>query len=263
MIWIILAAGLGASFIAIALLFRRARQLARQLSDMRAERNSEWILHALKSVPDEQGQVAPAANGDFEPSTAGEQPVRRKKHLGLFLGGGSAAVLTGLCTAGRRTWQRHPGLVVAGAAVGAAGVATAVVLTGAPGHGHSSGARSPSSAPTVTATITAIRMPSSRPTVTTTARLTATITPASPSTPSESGSPSFGSSAPPGAGDASSEGGLPPTRSESASSLPSRPPTAAPSATPSPSTPSGAHAPCLDVAVESVLDLAICLAGGR
>lgn len=75
MIWVILAAGFGvATVIAYALLFRRARQLARQLSDMRAEHNSELVLRALKEAPDHPWQTAAAVNptnsqeGDLNPS---------------------------------------------------------------------------------------------------------------------------------------------------------------------------------------------------
>jgi hypothetical protein len=152
MSWIVLAAGLGvANFIAVALLFRRLRgDLNRQLRDMRAERNSELILHALRAVPEEQEQAAQVANGsgEIEPSPGGPQPVRRKRHLGLFIGGGIAALVVTLSQVLREAWQTRRGQMV-GTAVGvAAAAATTVALLAyqpwEDGDGHSP----PSSAPT-------------------------------------------------------------------------------------------------------------------
>jgi len=113
MTWIILATGFGAAnFIAIALLFRRLRHnLNRQLSDMRAERNSEWILRALQGAPEEQARPARAAavGGSHTPPLH-PQPVRRKKHLGLYRGGAiAAAVLTlsAILRCGRQSHRAH------------------------------------------------------------------------------------------------------------------------------------------------------------
>jgi hypothetical protein len=152
MVWIILAAGLGtANYIAYALLFRRARQLARQLSDMRAERNSEWILHALQDVPEERERAAIAANG-YTLAATHQQPVRRKRHLGLYLGGGGLAGI--LAAYGRRApqvWAAHR-MQAIGAAVGVAVVSTtaAMVLTSLP---NASSSGPPSAAPRRTSTV--------------------------------------------------------------------------------------------------------------
>lgn len=160
MIGIVLAAGLGTNFIIVALLFRRDRELSRQLSDMRAERNSEWILHALRDVPDERERAAPAASGDSQPHAAGGQPIRRKKHLGLYLGGGSAAVATALWRTFLGLGQRSP--LLAGAAGIATVIAVAAVLTGAHSRGHPH-ARPPSHAWTATPTATASGTPRGNP----------------------------------------------------------------------------------------------------
>ena len=258
MIGIVLAAGLGvANFIIVALLFRRDRQLSRQLSDMRAERNSEWILRALKEAgaPEERAQIAPAATGDYyEPSVAGLKPVRRKKHLILFLGGGSllgggsAAALAALRHAVHRAWQRHPEMVMAGVVATAVLATTALILAGARGQDGAA-----THAPPAT---------------------TATPTPAPPTRPSRVSGPEASpvphvprsrSFAPPTAlpiGDASSGGGAQHPSGAGGTRSPDGPPTAESSASPLPSTPPGTHAECRDAAVDRTLDLAICLAGG-
>lgn len=265
MIWIVLATGLcTANFTFVALLFRRERRLSRQLSDMRAERNSEWILHALQGVPDERERTAPAVNGDFQPTAAGPEPVRRKRHLGLYLGGGSAAALAVWRTF-RRAGQRNPSLVMAGVA-GAATVATvAVALTGGRSGGNSH-SWPPTSTQTVTVTATPSQEPGGRPSAAPTTSPASPGAPASPGTiPAPSGaarrSPRPAARTP--GGEASSGAGLPPTASGAPSSRPPNgPPATGPSATPSPSMTPGRHTRCLDVDVASVLDLAICLAGG-
>jgi hypothetical protein len=128
MVWIILAAGLGANFIVVTLLFRRLRgDLNRQLRDIRAERNSEWILHALKDVPEEYEQAAQAANGGgFELPPVALRPVRRKKHLGLYLGGGLAALGVMLGQGVREAWRAYRGHLV-GTVAGATAAATTTV----------------------------------------------------------------------------------------------------------------------------------------
>jgi hypothetical protein len=264
MIWIVLAGGLGvANFITVALLFRRDRQLSRQLSDMRAERNSEWILHALKSVPDNREQAAPAANGDYQPPAVGPQPVRRKKHLGLFLGGGSAAALASLGLAARRAWQRHPHIVVAGALGAVTAAAVGVALTGV--HpGSSSGGGSPPTWPPTTATVTATRSRGSSPPPAPAGSPPASSSPglSPPASPTESRSPAS-PPAPPGGEASSGSGAQSSSPSSGTSRPPGRPTTAGPSTTPSPPPTSGIHVPCLDVEVAPILELAICLAGGR
>jgi len=135
MIWIILAAGLGANLMAVALLFRRLRRdLNRQLRDMRAERNSEWILHALKEEAPERGQRAVrAVNGSgLEPVYP--PPVRRKKHLGLYIGGAVAALVVTLDEGLHEVWRSYR-TQLAVAVIGAAATTTVTLLPVTPGRG--------------------------------------------------------------------------------------------------------------------------------
>ncbi|MCI3271442.1 hypothetical protein [Streptomyces cylindrosporus] len=262
MIYVILAAGLSTNFIIVALLFRRERQLSRQLSDMRAERNSEWILHALKGVPEEPNLAAPAADGtglETQP-----QPVRRKRHLGLYIGGlsGIAAAVTDTT---RHAWRTHRPQLIASAAAATLVVATAIVLIIVERQADDE-QQPPSSAPTVTYTVT--RSTSSTP------------APAHPpvASPSATAGPSASASPttfPPAGALPTSNGGAsgppletehqPPGTASSGDAEPSPPPSSAPppsnSATPS-SPPSTSPALCLRLAVLPLLNLAVCLAGG-
>lgn len=269
MIWIILAAGLGvANFIAFALLFRRLRgDLNRQLSDMRAERNSEWILRALKEAPLEQS-AAMAANGrGTEVPPEGPQPVRRKRHLGLYVGGGLAALLAAL---GQRV-KKRPGQAVAaatGVTAAAATVMLAVVWSSDTGHPPSSAP--PTATTTATVTGTARPSPSAPP---------ATV-PQTPSPPAEARptstrivplAPSGGAAdmpigkrvSKPPAPDASS-GRVGASASKGRAKSPAASVPQAPST--SPPKPSQ-HAPtsgrCLRVKAASVAELALCLLEGR
>jgi hypothetical protein len=160
MIWVVLATGLGAHCIVFVLLFRRLRgDLNRQLRDMRAEHNSEWILRALRDAPGRA--VVQAANGrGHEPPPMGPQPVRRKRHLGLFLGGGVAALLTTTRSARdrRRSHRRQFATTAAAAAVTATTIALVIL---SPWEDDSNDGP-PSSAPTAgpTASLTPSEPPS-------------------------------------------------------------------------------------------------------
>lgn len=151
MIWIILAAGLGLQLIIVTLLFRRLRgDLNRQLRDLRAERNSEWILRALKEAPESRQQAVQAANGsglDLEPPRGVPQPVHRKKHLGLFIGGAVVALVVTLGQTMRDLWQLRRGQVI-GAVAGVATASTTAVALLAYGPWEDDSHSPPSSAPT-------------------------------------------------------------------------------------------------------------------
>jgi hypothetical protein len=135
MIWIILATGFGAAnFIAIALLFRRLRHnLDRQLSDMRAERNSEWILHALQGVPEERVRPARTAGGGSH-QLPRPRPVRRKEHLRLYNGGAAIAAafvtLGAVIRAGRESHGAH--IISTALTTTALAAATVTVMTVTP-----------------------------------------------------------------------------------------------------------------------------------
>lgn len=263
MIYVILAAGLGANFIVFALLFRRLRQLSWQLRDMRAERNSEWILHALQGAPEEHMYAVPAADGTGLEPPPDVQPVRRKRHLGLYIGGlsGIAATVTETI---RYAWREHRGQVIASLAAVTIAAATTVVLLVVERQAVSE-KRSPSSAPTVTSTVTQ------------TATATAAPEADSPSTtngPPSSTSPATRPSAsalPTAAGGVSGApiDSQPPAPSGTAPSGSSTEPSPTGSGTPAPSSsapppeqPSPSPALCLGLVVMPVLDLTACLLGG-
>ena len=183
MIWIILATGFGAAnFIVIALLFRRVRLNTRQLRDMRAERNSEWILHALQGVPDERVQPARVAvsGGHTPPLTP--RPDRRKKHLGLYRGGAIAAVPVVLGAAFRCAREAHTSHIASVTIGTTAAAATAVTaMTVVPWQQDIDAAR-----PATPATASATRTPDSAPPASTAAPAepgrTPAVTSASPTT---------------------------------------------------------------------------------
>lgn len=103
----ILAGALGAIALIVYLLFRRLRRLSWQLTQLRVERDSETILHDI-------GIRTGSRPARTTPPTA---PVRRKRHLSLYLGGSAVGALWL-----RSRWREHrAGLVASGAA------ATAVV----------------------------------------------------------------------------------------------------------------------------------------
>lgn len=205
MIWIILATGFGAAnFIAIALLFRRVRINTRQLSDMRAERNSEWILHALQGAPEAQERPARVAGGGSHTLPLHPRPVRQKRHLGLYRGGGilAAATLT-LSALIRCICQQHRAHLVSTAlGTGALAATTITVMTVAPWQQNVETVP-PSSVPAVTVPAPPDASDQAAPTAPATglrAPADATRTPPSarPTTPNGSGTASNPSSHPTG-----------------------------------------------------------------
>lgn len=271
MIWIVLAAGLGvANFIIVALLFRRLRNnLNRQLTSMRAERNSEWILSALieAGAPDERESTAQAVNGNgFEPPPAG-QPVRRKRHLGLFLGGGLAALFAAVQEAFSDARKTRRGQLAA-SAVGLTAAATATaLLVAAPWH-HSQ--RTPSSAPTVTITATGQAStpppvpPPGSPSASTSllpgATVDASVSPP-PGAAGAVGGHMTAISRPTGIPPSSGPAGTPTPSPPGASSTAPAPP--APSSSLAPTTPApAAGSPCVAIDLEPLLALRLCPLGG-
>ena len=112
---IILAGALGALALVVALLFRQLRQLSWQLTVLRVERDSERILREIGIRPGSGSNVT-------EPL---EDPVRRKHHLALYIGGGLAAALMKM-----RHLRRTPALVASSAAATIVlGAATLLLIT--------------------------------------------------------------------------------------------------------------------------------------
>lgn len=122
MIEFILAGALGAIALIVYLLFRWLRRLSWQLTQLRVERDCEQILRQIGIGGSRPVTTAPSV-----------QPVRRKRHLALYLGGMSAALVR-LSDASR---QHRPALVASGAAtavaVCGAGLLLASSLTTPPG----------------------------------------------------------------------------------------------------------------------------------
>jgi hypothetical protein len=113
MIGFILAGALGAIALIVYLLFRRLRSLSWQLTQLRVERDCERILREI-GIPSGTRPVATAPPA---------LPVRRKRHLSLYLGGLGALVSV------REAARRHrPALVASGAATAVAMSAAALIL---------------------------------------------------------------------------------------------------------------------------------------
>ncbi|MET9081375.1 hypothetical protein ABZX77_05640 [Streptomyces sp. NPDC004237] len=115
----ILAGALGAIALIVYLLFRRLRQLSWQLTQLRVERDSERILREIGIVR------SGSRPGVTEPL---EEPVRRKHHLALYLGGGLTAALM------KVRHPRHAPAIAAGTAAAtiALGAATLLLITQVP-----------------------------------------------------------------------------------------------------------------------------------
>lgn len=261
MIWIILAAGLGVNLMAVALLFRRLRRdLNRQLRDMRAERNSEWILHALKEEASEPRQRAVrAVNGSgLEPVYP--PPVRRKKHLGLYIGGAVAALVVTLGEGMHAVWQSHR-TQLAVAVIGAAATTTVTLLPVTPRHGDAV-PRPPSfttAAPPTDAASPDVADPVSSPPP---GGMQPIAGPGKTASAGPTATPSLMS-----AGDESTPAAKPrhppsttPASSGSPLATPSLPGQSSPTEEqPSPTATAGL---CLDLAAVPILDVEACLAGG-
>ncbi|MFJ2477048.1 hypothetical protein ACIOWI_29435 [Streptomyces sp. NPDC087659] len=114
MIEILIAGVIGALALGVYLLFRQLRTISWQLTQLRVEHDSERILHAI-------GVTSTAVH-------ARPYPIRRKRHLALYLGGG-AAVLAFLA----RNVRLHPAAAAtAGGVALAAAAATVVTLAPRP-----------------------------------------------------------------------------------------------------------------------------------
>lgn len=259
----IIAGALGAIALVVALLFRRLSQLSRQLMVLRVERDSERILHQIGLHP------GPTLLDLAGPAS---EPVRRKRHLTLYVGGLAAAAARL-----RHLGRHHPGATAAvGAATVAAVCTTAALLAlgGGPppphrGHGAPPAITSPG--PSGTASVS----PEPTQTGTTNAPSPSARGPSAGSGTDEGGDAAMSSSgpiaqqspAPPGSGPS----GEPPPGSPTASS-PGQPPGSSPpgttappttgppqtSAPPPPTTGPGAP-PLLCVDVRTLLELELCL----
>jgi hypothetical protein len=113
---VLLAGVLGAAVLAIVLLARSVRRLAEQTNQLRAEVTAQKIAALQQRAP------APAPV-DEEP-----EPVRRKRHLALYIGGGVAAFLTSLGERLRAMVNQHRRAAAAGTVVVVAAASTAAAL---------------------------------------------------------------------------------------------------------------------------------------
>jgi hypothetical protein len=110
---------LGAASLAIFLLYRGWRSNARQIQQLRAELATYQIM-AMSSSQNRPGSI-----GDL-PS---QEPVRRRGHLALYLGGGVVAVFTSCRDNIKALITRRPALAATAAAtVATVGTAAALVL---------------------------------------------------------------------------------------------------------------------------------------
>ena len=244
---IILAGALGASALIVYLLFRQLRKLTWQLTQLRVERDCERILRAF-GMP--HVEINLTEKGAAQEHTSATTPVRRKRHLTLYLGGSVAAFLAS------RRHQRHLA-TAAGTAAFAAAAMIAALIAGpgqqmpglddspppilAPGHSSASDsqppARSSPPAPTAGSQRQAPQTPDDHR-IQQVSRI---------STPPRTAAPSTPPSAIPG-----TTGPPRPT--------PSAGPTTAPQPPPS-SSPSSAPATSLCVDVRTLVDVGLCAGG--
>ncbi len=141
---VIVAAALGVILITGGLFLRRLlgelAELRRQITgidrQMRAQRAHVTFLRQLLTEDEDDGDdgqpgEAAVVNGGLEPPgppppSHGPEPVRRKRHLGLYIGGAVAALAT-ISTAARGAVRDHRGQLI-GAVTGAAVTATTVTM---------------------------------------------------------------------------------------------------------------------------------------
>lgn len=111
----------GACCLALVLLHQGHKRQAAQISQLKAEMTAQKIaaLVSLTTPPD-------------GPASGHPEPVRRKRHLALIIGGGVAAFLAFAGEHLRTMWSRRRTAVVAASAIAAAGT-VALALTSA-GH---------------------------------------------------------------------------------------------------------------------------------
>ncbi|MFE6551641.1 hypothetical protein ACFVHS_25020 [Streptomyces sp. NPDC057746] len=113
---VLLAGVLGAAVLAIVLLQRTSKKHAQLLAELKAEATAAKIARLAQ-------QQAPISVPELDEDEAAE-PVRRKRHLALYIGGGVAAVLASL---GKRL-KSAPRAVAAATAVSVAVATTAAAF---------------------------------------------------------------------------------------------------------------------------------------
>ncbi|MFJ3249177.1 hypothetical protein [Streptomyces sp. NPDC086782] len=142
----LLAGLLGATITALVLLYRSHTRHEALITQLRAELAAEKIarITAVQARP-------PSTIGLAEP-----EPVRRKRHLALYIGGGVVAILHSLRGRSRQVWEQHRAATMTAAAgvVAAAGTTMALLMspssTATPtpdGPGSATPAASPEAAP--------------------------------------------------------------------------------------------------------------------
>lgn len=121
---ILIATLLGAALLAIVLLYLAHRRTRTIVTDLSARVAAQQIA----ALTDAGASPAAAADGAADPE---QKPVRRKRHLALYLGGGSViAALTALGRRARHAWRHHRTATIATAGtVVAAGTAAALYMT--------------------------------------------------------------------------------------------------------------------------------------
>ncbi|WP_228976753.1 hypothetical protein [Streptomyces sp. DH12] len=145
---VLLAGVLGASVLAIVLLYRENVRHTQQINQLKADIVAQKIATALNTKP---GSADPTATADLAPvpdeAPGPASPVRKKRHMKLYAGGGGvAAALVWLGDRISAAWAGHRGITATAAAVTVAvfGAATLALTTdgaaptrasGAPGGG--------------------------------------------------------------------------------------------------------------------------------
>lgn len=261
------------------------RQITEIDKEMRAQRAHVTVLRQLLASeegdadgPPPQAAVVNGHNGD-SPPTAGRTPdaphlVRRKGHLGLYIGG-AAAALTALTTAARDAARAH-GAHMVGAAAGAAVTAATVTAVTVQPWTHDVDYRPPSAASSASAPPTYAppgstppRPPGSIP-PTPSSSLSASASPASPSpTDDDSATPSGvvsprDDTSPAGVGKelVDAIGDLLPAGGTLPGTSAPEPSPQEPAQTPSPSPPATADSGlCVGASVPVVLETEACLLG--
>ncbi|MFE7216783.1 hypothetical protein ACFY0A_37585 [Streptomyces sp. NPDC001698] len=116
----LLAGALGATIMALVLLYRSHTRHKALTTLLRAELAAEKIA-----------RIAAAQARPPSPLPADEpEPVRRKRHLALYIGGGVAAIIHSLRDRSRQVWQHHRVATVTAAAgvVAVAGASVALLM---------------------------------------------------------------------------------------------------------------------------------------
>lgn len=116
---VIMAVLLGAASLAIVLLYRGWKSNRALITDLNAQIAAQQIA-ALT------GENPPAPGGDADPP----EPVRRRRHLALYIGGGVAAFWATCRDSVVNTFRAHPAVATSAvAAVATVSTAAALVLT--------------------------------------------------------------------------------------------------------------------------------------